>query len=90
MKNHTESVSTMQYTYTAVFEPLEEGGYFVHFPAIANLATQGETLEEARAMAIDCLECYLGALQDNGEPFPVEEITPNSVLERVQVELKTV
>jgi antitoxin HicB len=44
--------------YTAVFEPAEEGGYIVTFPAIPDLATQGETLDEARAMAADCLLAY--------------------------------
>lgn len=47
---------TDEYTYTALFEPAEESGYVVRFPAFPNLATQGETLEEARAMAADCLQ----------------------------------
>ena len=37
-----------QFRYTAVFEPAEEGGYIVTFPAIPGLATQGETMDEAR------------------------------------------
>jgi len=45
----------------------EEGGYVVTFPAIPDLATQGETLEEAREMAQDALRCYLEALQKDGE-----------------------
>jgi antitoxin HicB len=44
-----------QLRYTAAFEPAEESGYIVTFPAIPGLATQGETLIEARAMAADCL-----------------------------------
>jgi len=40
-----------QLRYTAVFEPAEEGGYIVTFPAVPGLATQGENLDEARAMA---------------------------------------
>jgi hypothetical protein len=47
-----------QLHYTAVFEPAEEGGYIVTFPAIPGLATQGETLDEARAMAADGLRAY--------------------------------
>ena len=39
-----------EFRYTAVFEPAEEGGYIVTFPAIPGLATQGETMDEARAM----------------------------------------
>ena len=47
-----------EFRYTAVFEPAEEGGYIAHLPAIPGLATQGETMEEARAMAADCLRAY--------------------------------
>jgi antitoxin HicB len=69
----TEDVETLEYTFTAVFEPAEEGGYVVFFPAIPNLATQGETLEEAREMAEDCLRCYLEGLQKDGLPLPESE-----------------
>jgi antitoxin HicB len=53
-----QPLATAHLTFTAVFEPTEEGGYVVTFPAIPNLATQGESLDEARAMAADCLRCY--------------------------------
>ena len=52
-----------QFRYTAVFEPGEEGGYIVTFPAIPGLATQGETMDEASAMAADCLRAYLEPLR---------------------------
>ena len=68
-----EDVTTLEYTFTAVFEPAEEGGYVVTFPAIPNLATQGETLEEAREMAEDCLRCYLEGRQKDGLPLPEGE-----------------
>ena len=48
-----------EFRYTAVFEPAEEGGYIVTFPAIPGLATQGETMDEARAMAADCLRARI-------------------------------
>jgi len=63
---------TMEYSYNAVFEAAEEGGYVVFFPAIPGLATQGETLDEARAMAVDCLQAYLESLRTDGEPPPYE------------------
>lgn len=70
---HQESITTTEYAFTAVFEPAGEGGYVVTFPAIHNLATQGETLEEAREMAADCLRCYLeGRLKDH-LPLPESE-----------------
>jgi antitoxin HicB len=76
-------------SYTAVFEPAEEGGFVVTFPAIPGLATQGETLEEARTMAADCLRTYLESLEMDGEEPPYEAPgTP--VTERVKVALTTV
>jgi predicted RNase H-like HicB family nuclease len=75
-----------EYSYTAVFEPAEEGGFIVVFPAIPGLATQGETLDEARAMATDCLRAYLESLEMDGEPAPYE--APGVPLtERVKVAL---
>ena len=37
----------------------EENGYSVIFPDLDNLATCGETLDDAFAMAVDCLAGYL-------------------------------
>ena len=53
MARQNDSGLPVEYTFTVVFEPSEEGGYTVSFPAIPDLATQGETLEEARTMALD-------------------------------------
>ena len=62
-----------QYHYTAVFEPAEEGGYIVTIPALHGLTTQGETLDEARAMAKEAILGYLEALVKSGEEIPVEQ-----------------
>jgi antitoxin HicB len=75
-----------QLCYTAVFEPAEEGGYVVTFPAIPGLATQGETLVEARAMAADCLRAYLESLRKDGEALPYEA-PEGPITERLTVEL---
>src|SRR5512134_2039083 len=72
----------------AVFEPAEEGGYVVYFPAVPNLATQGETLEEARAMAEDCLRGYLEWRMEDGLPLPEGETdVPGTIREPVTVTL---
>ena len=56
-------------SFTAVIEPDDtDGGYVVTFPAIPDLATQGETLDEARRMAEDCLRGYLEVLRETGRP----------------------
>ena len=59
-------------SYTAVFEPAPEGGYVVHVPALPGLVTEGDTLEEARKMAVDAIEGYLSVLKADGEEIPVE------------------
>jgi predicted RNase H-like HicB family nuclease len=57
--------------FTAVIEAdPEDGGYVVTFPALPDLATKGETLEEARWMAEDCLRGYLDALRATGRVLP--------------------
>lgn len=68
----TETVRGATYRYTVQFEPAEEGGYIVRVPALNGIATQGETLEEARAMAEDLIRGYLQSLRKHGEPIPVE------------------
>jgi hypothetical protein len=40
-----------EYNFTVLYEPAEEGGYVVKCPALPGLVTEGDTLEEARAMA---------------------------------------
>lgn len=47
----------------------EEQGYSVIFPDL-DLATCGETINEAMAMAIDCLAGRLRWLRQDGEPLP--------------------
>jgi predicted RNase H-like HicB family nuclease len=57
---HHEPLITTEYTYTVVFEPdLEAGGYVVTCPALPGVVTEGDTLEEARAMAADAIRAYL-------------------------------
>jgi antitoxin HicB len=70
---YREKIQTGERAYSAVFEPAEEGGYLVRFPAIAHLATEGRTLDEARTMAADCLQGYLETLRELGRPIPIEE-----------------
>jgi predicted RNase H-like HicB family nuclease len=83
-----QALATAHLTFTAVFEPAEEGGYVVTFPAIPNLATQGETLDEARAMAGDCLRCYLEGLAADGRPLPEGEAPREAVREAITVDLE--
>jgi predicted RNase H-like HicB family nuclease len=70
-----------EYGYTTLFEPMPEGGYNVVVPAIPEICTFGETLEEAREMARDAIRCYLESALGTGEPIPgdIAEITTERV-----------
>ena len=85
-----ESITTREYTYTAVFEPEESGGYTVWFPALRGCLSCGANLDEARKMAAEALQGYLEILQEDGMPIPVEGDVLATVSERVRVQLKAV
>jgi len=46
-------------TFTAVYEPAEEGGYAAFVEEVPGAISQGETLEEARENLKDALELML-------------------------------
>ena len=71
-KKHSQYMKI--YRYTVIFEPAEEGGYCVFVPALNNLATQGETLEEAREMARDAITGYIESMNAYNELIPVEDV----------------
>ncbi len=51
-----------------VAEP--EGGYSVFVPELPSVATQGETIEEARTNAQEAIEGYLEVMHEDGLPIP--------------------
>jgi len=73
------------YKYTVLFEPVEEGGYNVVIPAIPEICTFGETLEEAREMAKDAIHCFLESAIKAGEPI-TQDVKPKA--EQVEVGLE--
>ncbi len=48
-----------------------EGGYSVFVPELSSVATQGETIEEARANAQEAIEGYLEVMHEDGLPIPL-------------------
>jgi len=69
---HDEAVATTEHRFTALFEPDEDGGYTVSFPALPGCLTHGATKDEARRMAAEVLQGYLETLHEDGMPIPVE------------------
>lgn len=82
---HHEKVASGCYEYTVVFEPAEEGGFVVTVPALPGLHTEGETLDEARAMAEEAIRGYLECLVEDGEEIPVEHGV--AITQRITVSL---
>ena len=75
LKRHNDSMT--EYQYTVLFEPAPEGGYNVVVPAIPEICTFGETIDKARAMAMDAIRCFLESAKETGETIPVD-VTPAS------------
>ena len=59
--------------YEVVLSPEPEGGYSVFVPELPSVATQGETREEALAMAKEAIEGYLEVMREDGLPLPAVE-----------------
>ena len=47
-----------------------KGGYSVFVPELPSVATQGETIEEARTNAQEGIEGYLEVMHEDGLPIP--------------------
>ena len=79
-----KKIMTNEYSFTAVYEPVKEGGYQVVVPLLAGLVTYGRTFEEAKKMVRDAIKCYLESLKKDKETIPNE----NSFLqEKITVSL---
>lgn len=60
----------MKYVYPAIFYKEEDGRYSVLFPDF-DVATCGDDLDDAIAMAEECLALQLRGLRQDGDDFPV-------------------
>lgn len=69
--------------YTVVMRPDETGGYVVTCPALPGLVTEGDTLADAREMAVEAILCYLEGLQKDGQPLPSDDIITEAVTVKV-------
>jgi antitoxin HicB len=66
-------VDVGQYTFTVVITPNDPDGYLVTCPALPGLVTEGDTFDEARAMAADAITCHLESMIEEGLPIPIDE-----------------
>jgi len=79
--------ATKDFSYTVIFEPLEQGGYQVIVPALPEIITAGRTLDEARKIAKDAIRCALEGMAKEKVPFP-EDLPKEPRTERVRVSLR--
>lgn len=77
---------TLEYSYTVLFEPAEEGGYVAFCPALPGLVTEGDTYEETRTRVKEAIEGYLESLQKDGQPIPADKkLTLDPVKEEIRI-----
>lgn len=74
-----------QYEYTVIIEPAEEGGYIGRVPALDDLTTQGETLEEVKYMVKDAIKCYIETLRQNNLPIPSDFFKEEPRVEKLAI-----
>ena len=63
-----------EYSFTILIAPNEPDGYLVTYPALPELVSEGDALDEAYAMAKDAIEGYLISLIKHGESIPNDKI----------------
>ena len=67
----------------------QTGGYVVRCPALPGLVTEGDTLEQARAMAEDAIRGYLESLHKDGLPIPPDKkLALDPIKEEIKVALE--
>jgi predicted RNase H-like HicB family nuclease len=76
---------TVSRSYAVVLEPSSAGGFVVTVPALPEVGTQGETVEEALNMARDAITLALSIRHEEGEEIPPDDAP---VLERVRVQIE--
>lgn len=69
-------------TYRIVLIAEADGGYSVLVPSLPGCFTQGDTKEQAIAMAKEAIELHLESMREHGEPIP------NSDIEIVDVQVE--
>ena len=85
-----EDVKKDRFIFPAILVPEEGGGFVVSFPDFPEALTSGGDLEEALALAEDCLaEAVAGRIDDGEEiPVPSESVAAHTVVLPAHIALK--
>jgi antitoxin HicB len=65
-----EHTAALGYRVPIVLEPQSEGGFTVTSPALPELVTEGDTVEEAMNNVRDAFHVVLEIYEDEGRPLP--------------------
>ena len=74
--------------YPAKFEKATEGGYVVEFIDIPSCVTEGDTLEEAKAMAKEAISAMLHSLDSRKKNIPDPSTVKGKNIQYIEPELK--
>lgn len=66
------------YRVPLVFHPQPDGGYTVTSPALPELLTEGDTLEEAQANVRDAFDAVAELYAEQGRSLPTSILLPGS------------
>ena len=73
-------------TFSVLLQPdPDEGGFTVTVPELPGIVTQGETFEEAIAMARKAITLHIEGLTEDGLNVPIERAAP--IVAQVQIEV---
>ena len=61
-----------EHSYSVILEPQPDGGFTVLVPALPEVVTEGDTEDEALAMARDAIRLVLDYRRDQGLPIPAD------------------
>ncbi|MEW6068428.1 MAG: type II toxin-antitoxin system HicB family antitoxin [Nitrospirota bacterium] len=73
-------MKSKELSYRIVLRPEPEGGYTVIVPSLPGCITYGETIEEAKQMAMDAIEAYLKSVEKHGDEILDDSNTFEGVL----------
>lgn len=62
-----------EYAYTVIIELRDTKRYLVTCPALPGVVAEGDTLDEALALAQDSIECYISTLLKDGIAPPSDK-----------------
>lgn len=74
--DHRRVLLSSTHTYSVILEPAEEGGFTVRVPALPEIVTEGDTVDEALDMARDAIALVIASRTERGETIPCEHTAP--------------